>query len=265
MHCKICNRESEKRFSAKILGKHDIGYYYCSHCGFLQTEEPYWLEEAYADSINITDTGIMERNIALRNKVLPILFYLFDPKKRFLDFAGGYGIFTRLMRDAGLDFLWMDKFSKNLVARGFEYNGEPIEAITAFETFEHFVTPMEEIEQMLSISDTIIFSTDLLPDPVPEPEAWWYYGLEHGQHIAFYAPKTLRFIADHYKLNLYSHKNLHILTRRQCDPNILELFFYNKKGRILKYKKERMLKKMKSSLRSKTADDMQKLIERVMP
>jgi hypothetical protein len=28
---------------------------------FLQNEEPYWLEEAYSESINISDTGYLQR------------------------------------------------------------------------------------------------------------------------------------------------------------------------------------------------------------
>ena len=31
-------------------------------CDFLQTEEPFWLKEAYESAIGITDTGIIKRN-----------------------------------------------------------------------------------------------------------------------------------------------------------------------------------------------------------
>ncbi len=43
MICKICNHESKHLFQGKILGKYKITYFHCRHCGFLQTEEPYWL------------------------------------------------------------------------------------------------------------------------------------------------------------------------------------------------------------------------------
>jgi hypothetical protein len=92
-----------------ILNKYDIKYYHCVNCGFLQTEESYWLNEAYDESINISDTGIMSRNIHLSKITTLILYFFFDKNNKFLDFAGGYGIFTRLMRDIGFDFYWSDK------------------------------------------------------------------------------------------------------------------------------------------------------------
>jgi len=48
MKCKICSNETYNIFSAKILNKNNIKYFYCDYCGFLQTEEPYWLKEAYS-------------------------------------------------------------------------------------------------------------------------------------------------------------------------------------------------------------------------
>lgn len=51
MKCKICNKTTKKIFTAKILNKYNIGYFSCPNCKFIQTEEPYWLEESYKDSI----------------------------------------------------------------------------------------------------------------------------------------------------------------------------------------------------------------------
>ncbi len=48
---------------------------------------------------------------------------------------------------------------------------------------------------MLKISRNILFTTTLLPSPMPQPGTWWYYGLEHGQHISFYSLETLQSIA----------------------------------------------------------------------
>ena len=76
MKCKICDGKTHDVFFAKILNKHNIEYYYYDYCGFLQTEEPYWLKEAYNNSISITDTGMMARNIGNRkinNKLFNLL------------------------------------------------------------------------------------------------------------------------------------------------------------------------------------------------
>lgn len=85
--------------------------------------------------------------------------------------------------------------------------------LTAFEVFEHLVNPMDEIEKMLKLSNTIFFSTELIPSHHPKPGEWWYFGLEHGQHISFYTLRTLDMIAKKFNLNLYSNgTSLHILT-----------------------------------------------------
>ena len=83
------------------------------------------------------------------------------------------------------------------------------------EVFEHFVNPMLEIEKLLDISDTIIFSTDLRPNPVPQPKDWWYFGLEHGQHIAFYSTRTFKYIAKQLQLHYCNLGSLHVLSRRE--------------------------------------------------
>ena len=108
MNCKICNAKTANIFDATILAKYNIKYFQCQNCGFLQTEEPYWLEESYRESINISDTGYMSRNIYL-SRVSSVLIYLFfNRKARFIDYGGGYGVFVRLMRDIGFNFYWQD-------------------------------------------------------------------------------------------------------------------------------------------------------------
>lgn len=254
MLCKICGKQTKKIFKAKILYKYNIDYFYCDNCGFLQTEEPYWLEEAYKDSITLSDTGILQRNILISNWLTLLLSTIFDKKGKFLDFAGGYGILVRLMRDIGFDFYWYDKYSTNLFARGFEaemHSESRYDAVTAIECFEHFVNPIKEIENILRFSKNIIFTTELLPDPIPKPESWWYYGLDHGQHISFYSKKTLKFMALKYNLNYTKLGPLHILSNKKI-PNIKikSLEFANKVG---------LSHILKNLCKSKTWEDSVKL------
>lgn len=256
MKCKICKSKSDEVFISKMLSKYDIAYFLCRNCGFLQTEDPFWLDDAYKRPINITDTGIVSRNLALARQASTIIFFLFNKNSKFLDFAGGYGLFVRLMRDIGFDFYWHDPYSKNLVAQGFEYTDfvKPIELVTSFESFEHFLNPLEEIERMLSVSSNILFSTELLPKKIPTPAQWWYYGLEHGQHISFYSYETLGFIAKKYKFNLYSNKmNIHLLTRKK-----INIYMFNCAMKFSNYGLFWILKKR---LQSKTVSDMNLLIE----
>lgn len=223
MNCNICGTKSRPLYKATILGKHKIQYYYCDECGFMQTEIPYWLDEAYSDAISISDTGVMARNNYFVEVSKIILSIISNPKGKFLDFGGGYGIFTRLMRDKGFDFYWYDKYAKNLVARGFEadINNSKYDVITSFENFEHFLKPLDEIKTILGASDTILFSTELLPQDIPSPDKWWYYCLEHGQHISIFSMKTLEFIAKQNGLNFVSNgSNLHIFSKNPISKKI---------------------------------------------
>ena len=227
MNCKICLSLTSRQFQAEILNKYIVSYYLCPNCSFLQTENPYWLEEAYLQPINDSDTGIMYRNLWLRNIASTIIFFIFEQKKIFLDFGGGYGIFVRMMRDSGFNFYWLDKHTENLFAKGFEFsNGsEKIEMLTCFETFEHFDDRINDLEKVLNYSKNILFSTELIPEPVPQPDDWWYYGLDHGQHISFFQRRTFEFLAKKYEIYFYSNgKNIHLLSVKKISPFMFNFF-----------------------------------------
>ena len=200
MTCKICSKETEKLFDKLVLGKYSITYFQCASCDFIQTEEPFWLQEAYSNAITATDVGLISRNI-LYSELIPPILELFskEPSDSFLDFGGGYGMFVRIMRDKGYEFFLEDRYAENLFAKYFElknYNGSRFKALTSFEVFEHLENPLEEISEMFKLSDNIIFSTELQPYPFETVLDWWYLAPEHGQHIAFYSMKTLRKISE---------------------------------------------------------------------
>lgn len=222
MNCKICGNNSKPYAKARIIDKYNIEYFRCSRCGFVQTEEPYWLEECYREVINRTDIGYVNRNVILSRVTAKVINHFFDKRARFLDYGSGYGLFVRLMRDSGYDFYWQDKFCDNIFAKGFEaerLSDKSFELATAFELFEHFVNPVQEIEKILMLTKNIFISTFLFPDNHPKPEEWWYYGLEHGQHVSLYSYESLEYIAHKYKLNLISNrKNLHILSSKKINP-----------------------------------------------
>jgi hypothetical protein len=225
--CRVCKIETDLLFSTDLLQKYSVKYFKCSQCGYVQTEEPYWLEEAYNTSINDSDTGMIMRNLWLKNITSTLIYFVFDKQGKFLDYGGGYGVFVRLMRDVGFEFFWQDKHTENLFAKGFEYSESDktnVELLTCFEAFEHFVEPLTELENLLSISRNILFSTEFIPEPTPPPDEWWYYGTEHGQHIGFFQKKTFEFLANKYKLNFYTNgQNIHLFTEKQLLPLAFKL------------------------------------------
>ncbi|WP_157135549.1 class I SAM-dependent methyltransferase, partial [Kamptonema sp. PCC 6506] len=226
MKCKICESESFYFANANILNKYDAAYFKCTNCGFVQTEEPYWLEEAYSQPIAETDSGLVFRNYMLARIATNIITKIFNSNANFLDYAAGYGLFVRLMRDIRFNFYWYDKYCDNIFAKGWEANlqdDRQYELITAFEVFEHFVNPIDEINKLLNYSRNILFSTELLPENQPKPQEWWYYAPHEGQHISLYTPKSLSIIAERLGLNLYSNgSSIHLLTEKNIPQDLFE-------------------------------------------
>lgn len=216
--CKICGSKREKIFTKGILGKYNVSYHKCLSCGFLQTEKPHWLKESYSSAITATDIGLVNRNITFSNIVEDIIYKHFDKNAKFLDYAGGYGLFTRIMRDKGFDFYHEDKYCENIFAKHFDIHGLPekdrkFELVTAFEMMEHIENPFEELDYIFSMTDNFLFSMELVPDK--DLENWWYLGTEHGQHISFYAKESLEKIAQKYDKSYYSNESLHFISKRK--------------------------------------------------
>jgi len=230
--CPVCNSERNFSFKETLLNKYSVSYYSCPTCGLLQTEEPYWLDEAYTDAIAVTDTGLVQRNIILASKLSSALYFGLDINGKCLDIAGGYGMLVRLMRDFGFDFYWEDKFCKNILAKGFEVadNKDGFDALTAFEVLEHIHDPVTFVKESMEEHgvNTLIFSTQVYYEGPAPMRDWWYYSFETGQHISFYTNKTLKSIADRLELNFFSAGGLHIFTERKIKP----LRFLMLKGKL---------------------------------
>jgi len=214
INCRVCGCESQEIFFG-MLRNISVCYFDCPTCGYVQTETPHWLEQAYAEVINDSDTGIMSRNLVNARIVLATMAMLGKLNGTVVDCAGGYGILVRLLRDYGLDALWSDRYCQNLLARGFEYTNEPAELVTAFEAFEHFVNPAEELDRLLSIAPNVLLSTEIIATPAPKQSDWWYDGKNHGQHIGFFRTKTLENMAEKRGLFLTSNGiSYHLLTEK---------------------------------------------------
>jgi glycosyltransferase involved in cell wall biosynthesis len=225
MNCNICKSTSNLFSEYQILGKHHIKYYQCTECGFVQTESPYWLEEAYSDAIADSDIGLVYRNLQLSALTTRMIGNHFNSDAFFLDYGGGYGLFVRLMRDQGFDFHWEDKFCQNIFAKDFVLDQNiKYELVTAFEVLEHLVNPLPEIESMLKFSDNILFSTELLPTHNPRPGEWWYFAPQTGQHISIYSTISLQKIAEKLDINYYSDgSSYHLFSHKNLPSNIFSL------------------------------------------
>src|SRR5687768_729910 len=108
--CRVCTSETQLIGEMRVLRRHSVQLWECVRCGFRQSDEPWWLEEAYKDPINKFDTGVLDRVLWSGKVVKCLVATAFDRRGRFVDYGGGYGLFVRHMRDQGLDFRWEDRF-----------------------------------------------------------------------------------------------------------------------------------------------------------
>ena len=233
MSCPICSGHMNHSFSSEVLGKYEAEYEVCNNCGYLRASNPYWLDEAYTNAIANADTGLVMRNTTLANKISRTIFWLTKEKGkgRYLDVAGGYGMLTRMMRDFGFDFYWLDKYCQNLIAPGFQYDKSLgiCSVVTAVEVLEHVIDPKVFIKEAFDISGatTLIFTTELYEGKPPNANDWLYYSFATGQHISFFQHRTLETMARNMGLNFITAHGLHVFSKEPINKFIFSLITNN--------------------------------------
>lgn len=113
MDCTLCTAPMTPFAEATVLNKYPISYFKCSGCGFIQTEQPYWLAEAYSEAIGNSDVGLVKRNLELSRKANFYIATLIDQSIRSkLDSAGGglFFLFSGLTRAIGLHPKYLKMF-----------------------------------------------------------------------------------------------------------------------------------------------------------
>lgn len=253
-NCPICGAARVFAFSAVLLGRHQVAYHRCPACGLLQTEKPWWLDEAYSRAISVLDTGLVKRNMEMVAKLPRLFTRLCDPHGRFVDVAGGTGLLTRMMRDVGFDFRWEDPYCANIHASGFEAAADvaPVEAVTAIEVLEHLHDPLAFIKdcQKRYRPKLMVFTTVLYPDE-PPPWTWWYYLPSTGQHISFYQQRTIAKLAQACGMHAVCYRALQVLSQEPINLTTVR-FLAGKWGWL-------MDRRVRRTMTSRTRPDLEAL------
>jgi hypothetical protein len=135
------------------------------------------------------------------------------------------------MNDRGFDFSGYDQYAKHLfsIDKQVADLGLGYKLITAFEVAEHFVDPIEKFQSLAQYTENIFFTTQLVPSPTPKPVDWWYYGLEHGQHISFYSTRSLALVSKRLGMNYVSapsnkyNLTFHLFSRKKVNKLMFDL------------------------------------------
>lgn len=211
--CPICAAATDSLGPQRFLGKYTSEYRRCSACGFIHVPNPHWLPEAYSSAITALDTGIVMRNLWLADASCALLGTSLRRVERILDYGGGSGLYTRLMRDRGYDAYWWDGYCDNLLAIGFGADlTAQYDLVTAFEFVEHLPDPFSEMQHMRARAPRMLLSTELIPEDLTDLRQWPYLAPEAGQHISFFSLRSLQITAERLQLKLSSNgRNLHLL------------------------------------------------------
>jgi hypothetical protein len=196
--CPVCDSIMSPFAPGRVLRKYDVTYVRCPRCALITLPEPFWLDEAYEKAIADGDVGLLRRCRVLSTLTAAVVRAEGLRDGVFLDWAGGYGTLTRMMRDKGLEFFHWDPYADNLFAQGLALDpkGQRFDLVTAFEVVEHLKDPVVELAECAEITDRLLFTTELQPEGLRPGDEWWYFAPESGQHIAFHTPTSLRLLGE---------------------------------------------------------------------
>ena len=216
--CRLCGGPTKTQFQKRVLARYDVRYHRCENCRSLQSDYPHWLQETYRDPRPIRDTAMASRTIACARWTSLLASILrIDRKDRCLDWGGGNGLYCRLMRDRGFDFLSYDRYVEPFYCVGFTAD-QPAERqsatlVTAVEVFEHLPDPGDELARLFATNaDAVLFSTLLYRD---QDEDWFYLAHQTGAHVFFYSRRGLRELGAHYGYDFIEGVELHLFIKRQ--------------------------------------------------
>lgn len=210
--CRLCAGRLTHQFDVRLLDKYDVSFLLCDACGSLQTEQPYWLDEAYAESnLSHLDTGAAQRNLSNLGATYGTCMIL--GVRRVYDVGGGDGLLCRLLRDYDVDCYISDRYARNAYAQGFEHNEkESGGLVTAFEVVEHYANPREDLGELLERdADAVLISTGIYTGQGAD---WWYLTPKSGQHVFFYSRKALGIAGDIHGYDVGFSGNFVLFTRR---------------------------------------------------
>jgi SAM-dependent methyltransferase len=233
-HCPVCDNVSPlfdvvdfnkscDELQGKFLALSGIPVYYnlCNVCGFAFAPQicswslADFEQRIYNDQYREVDPDYVEarpRNQAIN---LTKLFGAHAGSIRHLDYGGGDGLLSTLLRDAGFDSSSYDPFVQRTAKIG---DLGTFDLISAIEVFEHVpdVTALMTNLRALLKPDGIVFFTTLTSDGsiVKNKRLTWWYAAPRNGHISLFSKKSLTMLAGKHGFSMGSfNEGAHMLWR----------------------------------------------------
>jgi 2-polyprenyl-3-methyl-5-hydroxy-6-metoxy-1,4-benzoquinol methylase len=190
----------------------------------MQTEEPYWLEEAYEPENEKFDSGQATRSIKNAAFIRWLINAARIQSPRVLDYGSGSGLLVRLLRDAGIDAWGLDKYSVPRLSTGFQVeNPIGFNIINMSEVVEHFNEPKQTFDAIFGPNPSIVVIETAIMQAIPD-SSWYYLADFHGQHIFFLSTETIIWIAKHYRRHVCMIQGYLIFANEEIECKHLDSF-----------------------------------------
>jgi hypothetical protein len=220
--CRLCGGVAEQGFSSCYLGKYAVRFYRCGTCQSLQTEPPYWLNEAYAGGpVHESDPNYLRRGLmifALVKMLVRILRIRED--EAIIDYGGGIGIVPRLLADEGFRALNFDAYAPCIFGTEIDLakQGPPGEVgmVVLTEVLEHLANPDADFAAIFRLVPRYIFATTAIYRG--QGGDWYYIKPETGQHVFFYSRGAIEGAARKRGYVAYIYGDRIVLARDALGP-----------------------------------------------
>lgn len=198
-----------------------IYYAQCADCGFLYApslhawSEGQFLERIYNKDYIQFDSEYAE--VRPRQNAQTIVQYFSQQRSEInhLDYGGGNGLTSKLLRNDGWNSVSFDPFpaaQTDITSLG------TFNLITAFEVFEHVPDShgmMNNLKRLLRPGGVVMLTTFLSDGQIKEGDrlSWWYAAPRNG-HVSLFSSKALGKLAAAHGFNVrHLNQSLHLLFR----------------------------------------------------
>jgi hypothetical protein len=190
--CRLCGGGVDFAFKATVRSAYEVGYFRCQNCKSLQTEPPYWLDEAYGDDLAHLDFGAVQRNLS--NQAASWLVARLWGLNDALDYGGGDGLLCRMLRDHGINcYVWDKHWSATYAQTFTEPDFATPQILFSFEVFEHFAHPELDLREVFGRGAPVLLASTAIYQG--QDSGWFYLARFLGQHVFFYSAEAMELIA----------------------------------------------------------------------